>query len=49
MSDFNCSSFYYGCTYIYDPLSRRLMDDEEEQRTWRLTQNSSSVQLFDSL
>jgi len=39
--------FCTGCTYIYDPLHRRLMDDEEEQRTWCLTQYSSSVQLFE--
>jgi hypothetical protein len=29
---------FTSCSYIYDPLHRRLMDDEEEQRTWCVSQ-----------
>ncbi len=36
-------------TYTYDPLHRRLIDDEAEQRTWYVSQYSSSVQLLDWL
>jgi hypothetical protein len=38
---------FTSCSYIYDPLHRHLMDDEEEQRTWCVSQYSSSVQIFD--
>ncbi|CAF1473302.1 unnamed protein product [Adineta steineri] len=38
---------FTSCTYIYDPLNRRLVDDVEEQRTWCLTKFSSSLQTFD--
>jgi hypothetical protein len=38
-----------GSTYIYDPLYRRLIDDEEEQRTWCFSKYSSSVQILDSI
>ena len=34
-------------TYIYDPLHRRLIDDEEEERTWCVHKYSSSVQILD--
>jgi hypothetical protein len=40
---------FTGCTHIYDPLYRRLVDDEDEQRTWCVTQYSSSVQVFNKL
>jgi hypothetical protein len=35
---------FTSCTYIYDPLHRDLIDDEDEQRTWCVTKYSSSVQ-----
>ncbi len=38
---------FTSCSYIYDPVHRRVMDDEEEQRTWCVTQYSSSVQVID--
>jgi hypothetical protein len=38
-----------SCTHIYDPLYRRLIDDEDEQRTWCVTQYPSSVQIFNWL
>ena len=34
-------------TQIYDPVYRRLVDDTEEQRTWCVTQYSSSMKTFD--
>ncbi|CAF1513822.1 unnamed protein product [Rotaria magnacalcarata] len=34
-------------TLIYDPMYRRLIDDEEEQRTWCVTNYSPSVGIFD--
>ena len=34
-------------TFVYDPIHRRLIDDEEEHRTWCVTHYSSSVQIFD--
>jgi len=40
---------FTSCSYIYDPVHRRLIDDEEEQRTWCVSQYSSSVQVFDWL
>jgi hypothetical protein len=40
---------FTSCSYIYDPIHRRLIDDEEEQRTWCVSQYSSSVQVFDWL
>ena len=39
-----------GSSYICDPLSRYLVDDEDDQRLWCVTRyNSSSIQLFDWL
>jgi hypothetical protein len=41
---------FTSCTYIYDPLHRHLIDDdEEEQHTWCVTKYSSSLQVFDWL
>jgi hypothetical protein len=37
------------CTHIHDPIHRYLSDDEEEKRTWCLTQYSSNLQIFDSI
>ena len=34
-------------SYIYDPIHRQLMDDEEEQRTWCVTQYPPVVQIID--
>ena len=34
-------------TYIYDPIYRRLMEDEDEQHMWCISQYSSFVQIFD--
>ena len=36
-----------SCSYVYDPVHRQLLDDEEEQRTWCVTQYSSLVQIID--
>ena len=38
---------FISCSYIYDPFHRRLIDDEEEQRTWCVSKYSSSLQIFD--
>jgi hypothetical protein len=35
------------CSYIYDPVYRRVIDDEEAHRTWCLNEYSSFVQIFD--
>jgi hypothetical protein len=35
------------CTYIHDPIHRRLIDDEEEHRTWCVTKYSLFLQTFD--
>ncbi|CAF3281495.1 unnamed protein product [Rotaria sp. Silwood2] len=35
-------------TNLQDPIHRRLMDDEEENRTWCIVKYSSSVQAFNS-
>ena len=37
------------CSYIHDPIHRRLIDDEEEQRSWCVTHYSAFVQIFDSI
>ena len=33
---------------LHDPIHRRLIDDEEEERTWCLVRFSSSVEIFNS-
>lgn len=38
---------FTSCTYIYEPFHRHVMDDEEEEQTWCLTQYSPFVQRFD--
>ena len=35
------------CSYVYDPFHRRVMDDEEGERTWCVTHYSVFVQVFD--
>lgn len=35
---------YYA--YIYDPFHRHIIHDEDEQRTWCITEYSSSIQLI---
>ncbi|CAF1199696.1 unnamed protein product [Adineta ricciae] len=37
------------CTNIQEPLHRRLMDDEDEERTWCVITLSPSIQMFDSI
>jgi len=34
---------------IHDPIHRRLIDDEEEKRTWCVVRYSSILQIFDSI
>ena len=34
------------CAHIHDPIYRRLIDDDEEQRTWCITQYSPFVKRF---
>jgi hypothetical protein len=34
---------------IHDPIHRRLIDDEEEKRTWCIVRYSSILQIFDSI
>ena len=34
-------------THIHDPISRQLINDEEEQRMWCVTKYSSTLQIFD--
>ena len=42
--------FLFTCfTYLHDPLSRSLIDDEEEQRTWCIVRYSSSLQKLDQV
>ena len=36
-----------SCSYLYDPILRRVMNDEEEQQTWCVTEYSPSVQMLD--
>ncbi|CAF1369705.1 unnamed protein product [Adineta ricciae] len=36
-----------SCTYIYDPIHRRLTDDDEEKRSWCITDYSSTLKLID--
>jgi hypothetical protein len=38
-----------GATYIHDPVYRRLVDDDQEHRTWCHVQFNSSFQLFNSI
>jgi hypothetical protein len=38
---------FTSCAYIYDPVRRGLMNDEEEQHTWCVSQYPSSVQIYD--
>ncbi|CAF3723135.1 unnamed protein product [Rotaria sordida] len=38
---------FISITFIYDPLHRNLVDDEEEQRVWCVTKYSSSMQTVD--
>ena len=38
-----------SCSYIHEPIHRRLIEDEEEQRTWCVTQYSSTIQIFDGI
>ena len=40
--------FCVCCSYVYDPIHRRVMVDEEEQQTWCITQYSSFVAVLDS-
>ena len=37
------------CTYLHDPISRKLIDDEEEQRTWCIITYSPFLQLYDHI
>jgi hypothetical protein len=37
------------CTSIHDPFHRRLLDDEEEQRTWCIVRYSTTFQRFNSI
>ncbi|CAF1407208.1 unnamed protein product [Rotaria sordida] len=34
-------------TYIHDPISRQLFDDEDEQRTWCIVNYSFQLKIFD--
>jgi hypothetical protein len=36
------------CTSLHDPFHRRLLDDEEEQRTWCIVRYSTTFQRFNS-
>ena len=36
-------------SYVHDPIHRRLIDDEDEQRTWCLVRYSSNMKIFDSI
>jgi hypothetical protein len=38
---------FTGCTFIYDPVHRRLVDDEEEEQSWCVHKYSSTVQILD--
>jgi hypothetical protein len=38
-----------SCSYIYDPIYRRLKDDKDEQRTWCLSQYPTAIQISDRL
>jgi hypothetical protein len=38
---------FVSCTHLHDPIHRRLIDDNEEQRTWCITKYSSSLKIFD--
>jgi hypothetical protein len=36
-------------TYLHDPIHRRLMDDEEEHRTWCIVQYNTSLKVYNSM
>ena len=40
---------FTSISHLHDPLNRRLIDDEDEQRTWCLTQYAMFIQIYDSL
>jgi hypothetical protein len=38
---------FSSCTHIHEPIHRHLIDDEDEGRTWCVTNYSSSLEKFD--